>query len=75
MSDSLQPHGLQQARLPVPYPHPKFAQVHIHCISDAIQPSFPLTPYSPSALYLCSIRDYSSDSAVTSDEHMSCIEH
>ena len=59
--------------LPVPYHHPKFAQVHIHCISDAVQPPFPLTPSSPSALYLCSIRDFSSESAVTSDEHMSCI--
>ena len=29
-----------------PYPSlsPKFAQVHVHCISDAIQPSHPLTP-------------------------------
>ena len=29
---------------PVPVPHhlPKFAQVHVHCISDAIQPSHPL---------------------------------
>ena len=29
---------------PVPVPHhlPKFAQVHVHCTSDAIQPSHPL---------------------------------
>ena len=34
-------------------PHlPKFAQVHVHCISDAIQPSYPLTPSSDSALNL-----------------------
>ena len=38
--DSLQSHGLQQA------------QVHVHCISDAIQTSHPLTPSSPSALNL-----------------------
>ena len=30
----------------------EFAQVHVHCISDAIQPSHPLTPSSPSALSL-----------------------
>ena len=38
--------------LPVPHHFPEFAQVHVHCISDAIQPSHPLTPSSPSALYL-----------------------
>ena len=32
--------------LPVPRPHLKFAQVHFHCVSDAIQPSYPLTPSS-----------------------------
>ena len=31
---------------------PKFAQVHVHCISDAIQLSHPLMPSSPSALNL-----------------------
>ena len=36
--------------LPVPHHLPKFAQVEVHCISDAIQPSHPLTPSSPSAL-------------------------
>ena len=31
-------------------PHlPEFAQVHVHCIGDAIQPSYPLSPYSPVA--------------------------
>ena len=33
--------------LPVPHHLSKFAQVHVHCISDAIQPSHPLTPSSP----------------------------
>ena len=37
--------------LTVPHYLPKFAQVHVHCISDAIQPSHPLMP-SPSALSL-----------------------
>ena len=49
--DSLQPHGVQHA-IPVPYHLLKFAQVHVHCISDAIQPSHPLMPSSPSALNL-----------------------
>ena len=30
----------------------KFAQVHVHCIGDAIQPSHSLRPSSPSALSL-----------------------
>ena len=37
----------------VPHHLPEFAQVHIHCIGDTIQPSHPLTPSSPSALNLC----------------------
>ena len=32
--------------LPVPHYLPEFAQVHVHCLSDAIQPSYPLTPSS-----------------------------
>jgi len=31
---------------------PEFAQIHVHCIGDAIQPSHPLIPFSPSALNL-----------------------
>ena len=31
---------------------PEFTQVNVHCISDAIQPSYPLTPSSPSVLNL-----------------------
>ena len=36
--------------LTVPQHLPKFAQGHVHCITDAIQPSHPLMPSSPSAL-------------------------
>ena len=36
--------------LPVPHHLLKFTQVHVHCISEAIQPSHPLTLSSPSAL-------------------------
>ena len=32
--------------LSVPHHLPKFAQVNVHCISDPIQPSHPLTPFS-----------------------------
>ena len=38
--------------LPVPQHLLKFAQVHVHCIGDAIQPSHPQMPSSPSALNL-----------------------
>ena len=38
--------------LPVPHHLLEFAQVHVHCISDVIQPSHPLTPSFPSALNL-----------------------
>ena len=38
--------------LPVPHHLPEFAQVHVHCMGDAIQPSRPLTPSSPSVLNL-----------------------
>ena len=37
---------------PVPHHLPESAQVHVHCVGDAIQPSLPLTPSSPFALYL-----------------------
>ena len=32
------------AGFPVPHHLPEFAQVHVHCIDDAIQPSYPLSP-------------------------------
>ena len=38
--------------LPVPHHLPKFAQVHVYCISGAIQSSHPVMPSSPSALNL-----------------------
>ena len=42
---------------PVPHHLLKFAQVHVHCIGDAVQPSHSLTP-SSSALNLYNIRDF-----------------
>ena len=46
------PMGCSTPGLPVLHHHPKFAHVHLHCISDAIQPAHPLTLSSPSALNL-----------------------
>ena len=47
MSNSLQPHALQQAIASLLltiylYHLPEFAQTHVHWVSDAIQPSHPL---------------------------------
>ena len=47
MSDSLPPRRLQHARLPCSSPTPKLAQIHIHWVGDAIQPSHPLLSLSP----------------------------
>ena len=38
--------------LPVHYQLLEFAQTHVHCIGDVIQPSHPLTLFSSSALNL-----------------------
>ena len=40
------------AGIPDPYHILEFAQIDVHCISDAIQPPHPLMPSSPSALNL-----------------------
>ena len=42
MTDSLQTHGLQNARLHVHHQLPELAQTHVHWVGDAIQPSRPL---------------------------------
>ena len=39
MSDSLQPNGLQYARLPCPYQFLELAQTHVHRVGDVVQPS------------------------------------
>ena len=44
--------GGEWIHLPVPLHLLEFNQVHVHGISDAIQPSHPLTPSSPPALNL-----------------------
>ena len=49
VSDSLQPHELQHASLPVHHQLPEFTQTRVHQVSDAIQPSHPLSSPSPPA--------------------------
>ena len=45
---------------------PEFAQIHVHCVSDVIQPSHSLLPPSPLASlpFLASIRVFSNESAL-----------
>ena len=52
VSSYLQPHGVQHARPPCPSPTPELAQTHVHWVSDAIQPSHPLSSPSPPAFNL-----------------------
>ena len=52
MSSSLWHHGLQHARPPCPSPTHGLTQTHVHRVSDAIQPSHPLSSPSPPAVNL-----------------------
>jgi len=49
MSDSLRSHELQHARPLCPSPSPGVHSTHVHRVSDAIQPSHPLSSPSPPA--------------------------
>ena len=60
MSNSLWPHGLQQARLPCPSYLLKFVQTHVHWTDDTIQPSLS----SPSPSIFPSVRVFSNESAL-----------
>ena len=62
MLDSLWPHGQQHTRLPVLHQLPELAQIHVHQVSDAIQPSHTLS--SPSPPIFLSIRAFSNESAL-----------
>ena len=46
----MRPHELQQARPPCHHQLLEFTETHVHWVSDAIQPSYPLLPPSPLAL-------------------------
>ena len=63
ISDCLQPHGLQHARLPCPSPTHRASQTHVHWVGDAIQPSHRLCPLLLLPSVLPSIRVFSSESA------------
>ena len=52
VSDSLWPHGLQHSRPPIHHQLAEFIQTHVHLVSDAIQPSHPLSSPSPPAFNL-----------------------
>ena len=49
VSNSLQPYGLQHARLPCHHQLPEFTKTHVHWVGDAIQLSHPLSSPSPLA--------------------------
>ena len=50
MSDSCDPMNRSTPGLPVYHQLLKSTQTHVHCVSDAIQPSHPLSSPSPSHL-------------------------
>ena len=52
VSDSLWPRGLQHQASSVHHQLPELAQTHVHQVSDAIQPSLPLSSPSPPAFSL-----------------------
>ena len=64
MSNSLWPHGLQHTAFPVHHQILDLAQIHVHRVGDAIQPSHPLSspPLLPSIFP--SIRVFSKESVL-----------
>ena len=64
MSDSLRPHGLQHTRPPCPSPTPKVTQTHVHWVSDAFQPSYPLSSPSPPAFNISQHQGFFSSESV-----------
>ena len=64
MSSSLRPMNCSTPGPPVHHQLPESTQTRVHRIGDATQPSHPLTPSSPPALNLCSIRVFSNESAL-----------
>ena len=56
---TLWPYGLQHARLPFHHQLQELAQTHVHQVSDAIQPSHPLSSPSPPAFNLSQYQKFS----------------
>ena len=63
-SNSLRSMNYSMQGLPVLHNLWEFAQTHVHWVSDAIQPSHPLSSPSPPALNLSSIRVFSDELAL-----------
>ena len=61
---TLRPHESQHARLPCSPPTPEFTQTHVHRVSDAIQPSHPLSPLLLLPSIPPSIRVFSNESTL-----------
>ena len=62
VSNSLRPMNRSMPGLPVHHQLPEFTQTHVHRVSDAIQPSHPLSSPSPPAPIPPSIRVFSNES-------------
>ena len=58
------PMNLSTPAFPVLHCLPEFAQIRVHWVSNAIQPSHPLLPPSPPALNFSSIRVFSNESTI-----------
>ena len=64
MSDFLDPMNCSMPGLPVYHQLSEFTQTHVHWVSDAIQPSHPLSSPSPPAPIPLSIRVFSNESTL-----------
>ena len=58
------PMDCSTAGFPIPHHLPEVAQVHVDCISDAIQPFHPLLPSFPAFAVFPSVRFFSNKPAV-----------
>ena len=61
MSNNLQPHECSTPGLPVHHQLLEFNQTHVHRVSDAIQPSHPLSSPSPPASNPCQHQSLSNE--------------
>ena len=67
--DSLQSNGLQHARLPCPSLTPELAQIHVHRVVNASQPSHFLLSFSPCLQSLAAPVSFPMSWLLTSDGH------
>ena len=71
IKESDQIRSVAQPGLPVQHQLPEFTETHVHRVSNAIQPSHPLSSPSPPAPIPPSIRIFSNESTL----HMRCPEY